>query len=646
MHADGGDFVATPFLDTYEQLIRNGYSPLPIIPGTKRPLPEEWETARDEVISPDLIAAVADKHPASGVGVAGGYKDLAPADIDAEDPAIVAAILACLPASPVGKRGQRGKTLFYRSKCAARKIRAADGRMLFELLPSGQVVIPPSVHPDTKAPYVWTTPDTLLTVPVEDLPVITEEHLAAVEKALEPYTEAKPTEHVAPLPRSEDSDRIRSALAAIPSDDRDVWVRVGMAIQSELGDAGFALWREWSMSSIKFDEADTRAKWKSFGKKGGVGIATVFHLAAEHGWREERKSVTLKIGGKLYDFSAPPGANATEASDDAPLEFDDEISLETKITAIVKGVLYPGEVGAIYGPSGVGKSFAAIDLCYHLAHGLDWHGRKVPAKTVVLLVSLEGVRGTRHRMYAYAGYLGNAGRMLARLTVHTPLDRSEAGQAGEAAIIANAKALAEKAGQPVGLIVIDTLARAIAGDDENSTQDMNAFVTRVSAIARATGSAVLVVHHTGKDDSRGMRGSSTLFAACDLVLKIADQGGTKVVTAEKVKDGETGDLFAYRLDRKVLGYDDDNEEITSCIVKRTDAPNVLEGDKLTPNQATMLGILRDAKSPLATEDWYEMTRKSGIGRNRPATLFDIRTSLQKKGLVYEGMNGWIVKCYN
>jgi len=56
----------------------------------------------------------------------------------------------------------------------------------------------------------------------------------------------------------EEAERIRDALRAIPSDDRGVWLRIGMSLKSELGDGGFALWREWSQSSIKFDQEDSQ----------------------------------------------------------------------------------------------------------------------------------------------------------------------------------------------------------------------------------------------------------------------------------------------------------------------------------------------------------------------------------------------------
>ena len=94
--------------------------------------------------------------------------------------------------------------------------------------------------------------------------------------------------HTAWRSAGEEAERIRNALRAIPSDDRDIWLRVGMALKSELGDPGFALWREWSQSSIKFDQEDSQTVWRSINPKGGVTIATLFGLAGDHGWRSDR----------------------------------------------------------------------------------------------------------------------------------------------------------------------------------------------------------------------------------------------------------------------------------------------------------------------------------------------------------------------
>lgn len=81
-----------------------------------------------------------------------------------------------------------------------------------------------------------------------------------------------------------DTSEITEALAFIPADDRDVWVRAAMAIKSLMGDDGRALWDEWSRSSDSYDEADARDVWKSITPDGGVTIASLFAIAKEHGY--------------------------------------------------------------------------------------------------------------------------------------------------------------------------------------------------------------------------------------------------------------------------------------------------------------------------------------------------------------------------
>lgn len=77
-------------------------------------------------------------------------------------------------------------------------------------------------------------------------------------------------------------DELRSALASFPSDDRDLWVKVGMALHS-IGQQGFDLWDEWSRKSVKYDPVDSMRVWRSF-KPGSINYETVFFVAQEHGW--------------------------------------------------------------------------------------------------------------------------------------------------------------------------------------------------------------------------------------------------------------------------------------------------------------------------------------------------------------------------
>lgn len=85
-----------------------------------------------------------------------------------------------------------------------------------------------------------------------------------------------------------DVSRLTSALEAVPSDDRDTWIKVGLALKDALGEAGLPVWQKWSATSSKFDPAELEKTWGSFKPasdgKATVGLGTIFHLAKERGW--------------------------------------------------------------------------------------------------------------------------------------------------------------------------------------------------------------------------------------------------------------------------------------------------------------------------------------------------------------------------
>lgn len=76
----------------------------------------------------------------------------------------------------------------------------------------------------------------------------------------------------------------RAALAVIPSDDRDVWWRMGMALKSEFGDDGLPLFEAWSEMSASFDAKAVKSTWKSFKPGGPVTIGTLIAEAKRHGF--------------------------------------------------------------------------------------------------------------------------------------------------------------------------------------------------------------------------------------------------------------------------------------------------------------------------------------------------------------------------
>jgi predicted P-loop ATPase len=185
-----------PFAAHARNLIINGYSPIPIRPGEKRPLGTEWETLRDAPISEEQIREVIGLWPKAGIGVAGGFNGLVPIDVDTDDEAIRIAVRKALPAPVVVKKGKRGATAFYRCRLpiTGRKFKDAEGKAIVEVLTTVQTVIPPTTHPGTGKPYRWTTPATLLDTCIDDLSEITLEHLAVLQQALRPWL-APPRAH-------------------------------------------------------------------------------------------------------------------------------------------------------------------------------------------------------------------------------------------------------------------------------------------------------------------------------------------------------------------------------------------------------------------------------------------------------------------
>lgn len=82
-------------------------------------------------------------------------------------------------------------------------------------------------------------------------------------------------------------NRIECALQFIPAHDRFTWVTMAMAVKSEVGDAGFDVWDEWSRTADNYDKKAARAVWKSC-KGSGVTIASLFHEAKYNGWQDDK----------------------------------------------------------------------------------------------------------------------------------------------------------------------------------------------------------------------------------------------------------------------------------------------------------------------------------------------------------------------
>jgi hypothetical protein len=329
---------------------------------------------------------------------------------------------------------------------------------------------------------------------------------------------------------------------------------------------------------------------------------------------------------------APSDGHSEKAtSKDDLIEFADDVQLPTKSQYLIKHLLGRGDMAAIYGPPGVGKSFIALHVAACIAMGRPFAGRRTRAMPV-LYVGLEGEAGIRRRMLGLHTTMGPFGKMLARMRTPTLFSRGDFGDAGERFLTDAIACLRECSAQDVGLVVIDTVWRAMAGDDENSAQDMGAFVARLKRIQDATGVAILLVHHSGKDVDRGMRGSSSLLGALDLMLKVGDD---KVIAVEKNKDGPDGAKIGFKLRPVDLGLDDEGDPINTCVVEIEDAGSAgSKPKKRRPKANTAAGKALEQLEELIIDGRYEtVVVEAGIPDRAQVVKLEVwRNACHRKGL--------------
>lgn len=224
---------------------------------------------------------------------------------------------------------------------------------------------------------------------------------------------------------------------------------------------------------------------------------------------------------------------------------------------MVRGVLPEEGLTALYGASGSGKSFLVLDMgCAVAAGDKYWFGRRI-IQAPVTYVCLEGEVGMGKRVKAWCSYfkrpLPDALRFMTQPFDLLSDDVSELAKA----VIA--------VGGAGGLVIIDTLNRAAPGADENSSVDMGNIIASAKKLQNLIGGLILLVHHTGKDVTKGLRGHSSLYASLDGAIEVIKTDRRREWSVAKSKDDVTGDSSPFRLEVVNVGFDDEGDEITSCV---------------------------------------------------------------------------------
>ncbi|MHA7000320.1 helicase RepA family protein [Aeromonas schubertii] len=286
---------------------------------------------------------------------------------------------------------------------------------------------------------------------------------------------------------------------------------------------------------------------------------------------------------------------------------------------LVKGLLPAESTCSIFGPSGSFKSFAAVSLSCHIATGKQWDGRRI-TKGAVLYVVGEGGVGVPRRIRAWADQYNGGADVPNLYRIDMPVFMADQSQILDLKIAAEQVSAAT--GEPVRMIVIDTVARCFGGGDENRAADMGAFIAGCDTIKSMLKATILLIHHTGKNEENGARGSSAFRAAMDaefLIKRESNDTQSLTLTCTKMKDSQEPIKRAYDLRSRIVCWDDDGDEITSLVlVEQGREPNDPDADGLSPLSKTLFQAIKK------TADAHGATTKSKVRETFKDMLVDGR----------------------
>ncbi|CUH46448.1 AAA family ATPase [Ruegeria atlantica] len=276
----------------------------------------------------------------------------------------------------------------------------------------------------------------------------------------------------------------------------------------------------------------------------------------------------------------------------------------------IDDVLPLSGIAAVYGSPGSGKSVIVTDMMLHVASGKPWREKPVQ-RGIVIYAALEGGKKFRNRIVAAAKHNEFGVDDLALfVSLNVGIDLRSSGS-DRKSMIDLALDLTRELGFPLRAIVIDTLNRAFGGGNENEPGDMGQLVSSLDEIINETDCLVVLVHHSGKDADRGMRGHSSLLGAVDTELKCSKAEGGRRIEATKQRDGETGIEFAFDVSAIEVGTSRSGKNISAPFARH------LEIHEVTPKKETKgLGknqvIVMDSLQILAAEPSQD-TNPSGPG---------------------------------
>lgn len=390
-----------------------------------------------------------------------------------------------------------------------------------------------------------------------------------------------------------------TVLLYVDAEDEQIWSDTLNGIARTYGEDGRGIAHEYSRRSEKYDENECDSRYNRALRelenhpKGLTAWSTIQRAKGHPDWPMgfEVNYVSNNDADPTSLFGCCASVSAQLelplGTDTANNKFVFKTASEVRNTPPmkwrIKELLPERGIGLLFGASGSGKSFLGFDMGACITLGRSFYGRKV-VQCPVVYVALEGGAGVSKRVQAWERLHSQQMPDTFRI-VTEPLSLLNSDALSFAGGL-NAAALSG------GVIIIDTLNQSAPGSDENSPSDMGTIISNAMVIQRLTDSLVLLVHHTGKDKRKGPRGHSSLGAALDVAIEVERNTVGREWSIHKLKDGEDGLSFPFKLECVSLGVDDDGDPITSCVAVsdlfRTNKPKPPTGK----NQNTVLAAIK------------------------------------------------------
>jgi hypothetical protein len=444
-----------------------------------------------------------------------------------------------------------------------------------------QTVLPPTIHPDLKAPYRWGNGATPYNTALEDIAVLRGDWEERAEAVLAkhgyepepPKSEQRTFDETSPFFQIN-----RQAITRL-----DEWVEhLGLyectRKRGPMNYEAIAIWRD-SMNPLEQRKTNLKISPKGitdFGTGQGYSPLDLVMAARNCDLNEAFNWLAAKlgpgtaapVGAQVVDLPSHPGAPTLAPEQPRGYRFKlvgfNDMKPGLEQLYLVDELIPVAGLVDIWGKPKCFKSFWTLDLMFHVAMGWEYRDRVVQQGTVVYC-AFEGAHGYKKRIEAIRRHYE------LEEDQHVPLYIMP----GQANLIADHRTLiADITGQLSGempiCVVLDTLNKSLMGSESKDT-DMSAYVRAAEAIRDAFKCVVIIVHHCGLDDTRP-RGHTALPGAVDAQLAVAREGNAVTVTVEMMRDGPEETVVTSMVEVIEVGQDRAGKVLTSLVVKPGEMP--------------------------------------------------------------------------